>query len=113
MRQLNFHSHRRPSGIVALPKLRSPTLLFGERRKTGLRRRLRCGKDSSMTELEQLEQQVLQLSPADLAKFRAWFTALDHQIWDKQVEADAKAGKLDHLIKEARAELKAGKAREL
>ncbi len=66
-----------------------------------------------MSELEQLEQQVLQLSPADLTKFRAWFAELDHQLWDKQIEADAAAGKLDRLIAEARAEFKAGKVREI
>ena len=66
-----------------------------------------------MSELEQLEQQVLQLSPEDLAKFRAWFLELDHQLWDKQIEADIAAGKLDRLIAEARAEFKAGKAQEI
>ena len=54
--------------------------------------------------LEQLEQQVLQLSPEDLAKFRAWFIELDHQLWDKQIEADVATGKLDRLIAEARAD---------
>ncbi|HOR01097.1 MAG TPA: hypothetical protein PLJ35_19960 [Anaerolineae bacterium] len=66
-----------------------------------------------MSELEQLEQRVLGLSPEDLAKFRAWFIELEHRLWDKQVEADLAAGKLDRLIAEARAEFKAGKAREL
>ena len=66
-----------------------------------------------MSELEQLEQQVLQLSPKDLAKFRAWFIELDHQFWDQQIEADAASGKLDDLIAEAGAEFKAGKARAL
>jgi hypothetical protein len=66
-----------------------------------------------MSELEQLEQQVLQLSPEDLIKFRAWFIELDHQLWDKQIEADVAAGKLDRLMAEARAEFKAGKAREI
>ena len=66
-----------------------------------------------MSELEQLEQQVLQLSPEDLAKFRAWFIELDHQLWDKQIEGDVAAGKLDRLIAEVRAEFKAGKAREI
>ena len=51
-----------------------------------------------MSELDQLEQQVLQLPPGDLAKFRTWFFELDHQLWDKQIEADADAGKLDRLI---------------
>ena len=65
-----------------------------------------------MNTLEHFEQQVLQLSSEDLAKFRVWFLELDHQLWDKEIEADARAGKLDHLINEARVELKAGKTRE-
>ena len=66
-----------------------------------------------MSELEQLEQQVLNLPPQDLAQFRAWFLEFDARVWDQQIEADLKAGKLDALIAEARAEFKAGKAREL
>jgi hypothetical protein len=66
-----------------------------------------------MSELEQLEQKVLQLSPMGLAKFRSWFIELDHHLWDKQIEADAAAGKLDRLIAEARADYKAGRAREI
>ena len=66
-----------------------------------------------MSQLEQLEQEVLRLSPEDLARFRAWFVELDHQLWDKQIEADLTTGKLDRLIAQARAEFKAGKARDL
>jgi hypothetical protein len=66
-----------------------------------------------MSELERLEQQVLHLSPEDLAEFRAWFIDLDHTLWDKQIEADTRTGKLEHLIDEARVEFATGKAREL
>ena len=66
-----------------------------------------------MSEVEQLEQQVLRLSPEDLAEFRAWFLELDHQLWDQQIATDVAAGKLNRLIAEARAEFKAGKAREI
>jgi len=55
-----------------------------------------------MSELEQLEQQVLELSPENLAKFRAWFIERDYESWDKQIEADVASGKLDNLIAEAR-----------
>ena len=65
-----------------------------------------------MSELEQLEQQVLNLPPQDLAQFREWFLELDARMWDQQIEADLKGGKLDTLIAEARTEFKAGKARE-
>ena len=66
-----------------------------------------------MSEVEQLEQRIGNLSPQDLAKFRAWFVESDARVWDEQIEADAKAEKLDGLIAEALADYKAGKAREL
>ena len=66
-----------------------------------------------MSEVEQLEQRIGNLSPQDLAKFRAWFIEFDARVWDAQIEADAKAGKLDNLINEALADYKSGKARDL
>jgi hypothetical protein len=66
-----------------------------------------------MSEVEQLEERIAKLAPRDLATFRAWFVEFDARVWDKQIEADAKAGRLDGLIAEALADYKAGKAREL
>lgn len=66
-----------------------------------------------MSEVEQLEQRIENLPPEELAKLRAWFVEFDARVWDEQIEADAKAGKLDGLITEALADYKAGKAREL
>ena len=62
-----------------------------------------------MNTLEQLEQQVLQLSPEDLAKFRTWFLELDHQLWDKQIEADFRAGKLDPPHQRSASGIQSGK----
>jgi hypothetical protein len=66
-----------------------------------------------MSELEKLAQRIENLSPEELKKFRTWFTEFDARVWDAQIEADAKAGKLDALTAEALAEHKAGKSREL
>ena len=66
-----------------------------------------------MTEVEQLERRIENLTPQELATFRAWFVEFDARVWDQQIAADAKAGKLDGLIAEALADYKAGKAREL
>lgn len=66
-----------------------------------------------MDEVEQLEKKVEGLSSRELAEFRAWFIEFDSRVWDEEIEADLKAGKLDGLIAEALAEYKAGKAREL
>jgi hypothetical protein len=66
-----------------------------------------------LSEVEQLEKQIEKLSPEDLASFRAWFLEFDARVWDAQIEADVKAGKLKGLVAEALADYKAGKAREL
>ena len=66
-----------------------------------------------MDEIEELEQRVRKLSPDALARFRAWFIEFDHVLWDRQIEADSKAGKLDKLAVEALADYKAGKTREI
>jgi hypothetical protein len=66
-----------------------------------------------MSEVEQIENRIKSLSPEELAKFRAWFAEFDAQAWDRQIEADSKAGKLNPLIDKSLAEHKAGKSRPL
>ena len=66
-----------------------------------------------MSEIEQIESQIQSLSAEELAKFRAWFIEFDGRVWDEQIEADVKAGKLKNLAAEALAEYKAGKTRKL
>jgi len=66
-----------------------------------------------MSEVEQIENRIKNLSPEELAKFRAWFAEFDAQAWDRQIEADSKAGKLDRLIEKSLAEHEAGKTRPL
>jgi hypothetical protein len=74
---------------------------------------MHCWWRNAMSEVEQLERQIENLTPQQLATFRAWFLEFDGRVWDEQIEADAKAGKLDGLIAEALADYKAGKARDL
>jgi len=66
-----------------------------------------------MSDIEQLERTVSNLSPEDLAQFRTWFLEFDARVWDEQIETDLKGGKLNALIAEARAEFEQGKARPL
>lgn len=66
-----------------------------------------------MSEIGQLERTVSNLSPKDLAQFRAWFLEFDARMWDEQIESDLKAGKLDSLLVEARADYEQGKTRPL
>lgn len=66
-----------------------------------------------MSELEEIEQRIRKLPPDELARFRAWFAEFDHALWDRQIEADSKASKLDKLVAEALSDYRAGKAREI
>ncbi len=63
------------------------------------------------TAVEEIESAILKLSPQELGQLAEWVLDLDEQNWDKQIERDAMAGKLDFLAKEALAELENGDSR--
>ena len=66
-----------------------------------------------MSTIEEIEQAVQDLSPEQLAAFRAWFAAFDAAIWDRKIEADAAAGRLDALAREALDDLHQGRCTDL
>lgn len=59
-------------------------------------------------DLREAEDKVAALSPAELAAFRKWFDEFEADAWDRQIEADIKAGKLDHLVERAKQQAAAG-----
>ena len=63
-----------------------------------------------MTRLEQLEEQIQQLSPSEFAELRTWLLERDWEEWDRQIERDAASGKLDRLFDEAREAHRQGKS---
>jgi hypothetical protein len=66
-----------------------------------------------MNALQNIEKAVSELSPEDLANFRAWFAQFDAQVWDQKFEEDVAKGKLDHLAKKALQDLKSGRCTDL
>ena len=66
-----------------------------------------------MGTVPEIEAAVQKLSPVELAAFRKWFQDFDADAWDRQFEADAKAGRLDSLAEEALADLREGRCRDL
>ncbi len=66
-----------------------------------------------MTRVEALEKEVSTLSREELVKFRAWFTAYEAERWDRQIEEDVGAGKLDRLAARALEAHGRGESREL
>lgn len=66
-----------------------------------------------MTKIEKIEQDVRKLKRNELSAFRRWFREFDSDVWDRQIEEDVLAGKLDKLAEEALAAHRAGKSKEL
>ncbi len=59
--------------------------------------------------LQQLESAVVGLSPADLDTFSRWFEEYMADVWDRRIEADALAGRLDGAGQRADADFEAGR----
>ncbi len=66
-----------------------------------------------MRKVEKLENEVQQLNPDELAAFRDWFRRYDSDEWDKEIQRDVSAGRLDKLAEEAVAAHKAGRTIEI
>jgi len=62
-----------------------------------------------MSKVEAIEQQIKDLSAEELAQFRAWFAEFDWALWDRQIDRDSAAGKLDALAEKALREHARGK----
>jgi hypothetical protein len=62
-----------------------------------------------MSTIEEIEGAVRSLSPKELAAFRSWFAEFDADAWDRQLEEDAAAGRLDALAAEALMDLREGR----
>jgi hypothetical protein len=62
-----------------------------------------------MNTLNEIERAVQELSPKQLAQFRAWFAEFDWAAWDRELEDDVSAGRLDSLTEEALANFRAGR----
>ena len=61
-----------------------------------------------MSKLEQIETAILTLSAQDFEALKQWFTDLDYEHWDQQIEQDVANGRLDVFAQEALAEFRAG-----
>jgi hypothetical protein len=57
----------------------------------------------------ELESAVRRLSKAELCDFQTWFEEFVSDAWDRQIEEDAQAGRLDHLAAEADRDFEAGR----
>jgi hypothetical protein len=66
-----------------------------------------------MLNVEEIKTAIESLSMREYGMLREWFSEKDWKIWDKEIEKDSEAGKLDFLIEEALFEKRKGKLKEL
>jgi hypothetical protein len=66
-----------------------------------------------MIKVQEIQSAIESLPQAEYVRLRQWFSERDWERWDKQIEADSEAGKLDFLIKEALDEKAKGRLKEL
>ena len=66
-----------------------------------------------MRKIERIEREIQGLSPSELQAFRRWFREYDAKAWDRQIEEDVKAGKLDTLANAALKSFESGKCSEI
>ena len=53
-----------------------------------------------MSTVAQITGAVKRLPKKDFAQFRKWFAEYDAAVWDRQLEQDAAAGRLDVLARD-------------
>ena len=66
-----------------------------------------------MMKVEQIKVAVTNLPLAELTSFRKWIDEFYAQQWDRQIEDDLEAGRLDSLLAEVDEEYEAGLAQPL
>lgn len=61
----------------------------------------------------EIQEAITRLSTVEQRQLAQWFEDALEQAWDSQIEADVTAGRLDHLIAGAEADIAAGRVKPL
>jgi predicted component of type VI protein secretion system len=66
-----------------------------------------------ITKVEALAREVEKLTAEELEALRRWLAEYDWQAWDREIEQDAAARKLDQFAAEALAEFERGETKDI
>ena len=66
-----------------------------------------------MSTVAEIEAAISNLPPEGFAQVRDWLLERDNLLWDKQIEEDAAAGRLDYVIAEIESDITAGRVKPL
>ena len=66
-----------------------------------------------MLNVNEIKKAIESLPEKDFIQLRQWFSEKNWVKWDRQIETDGEAGKLDFLVEEALDEKRDGKLKDL
>jgi hypothetical protein len=66
-----------------------------------------------LSRIDRLKVEIESLPGEEIAELFRWLSEKDWEKWDKEIEADSQAGKLDFLAREARDEKAKGRLKDL
>jgi hypothetical protein len=66
-----------------------------------------------LSRIDRLKAEIESLPGEEIAELFRWLSEKDWEKWDKEIEADSQAGKLDFLAREARDEKAKGRLKDL
>jgi hypothetical protein len=66
-----------------------------------------------MSKIDELKADIERLPSEDLAELFRWLSEKEWENWDKEIEADSQAGRLDFLVREAHEEKAKGALKEM
>jgi flagellar motor switch protein FliG len=66
-----------------------------------------------MSTVQEIETAIQKLKPQEIHEVADWLQELREELWDKQIDAGAKAGRLDELAEKALEDYRAGRTKPL
>ena len=66
-----------------------------------------------MSTVVEIQAEIAKLTHGEKRELEQWFAEIQADAWDAQIEGDIKAGRLDHLIARAEADIAAGRTKPL
>ena len=69
--------------------------------------------ENTMSKIDELKAEIERLPSEEFTEIVRWLSEKDWERWDKEIEADSQAGRLDFLVREAREEKAKGTLQDL
>ena len=64
-----------------------------------------------MSTVTEIEHAIQKLTPKEIKAVADWLQEFREEVWDRQIEADAKTGRLDKLTDEGKQDYLAGRCK--